>query len=256
MPPGSLNVNVQASAHGIWCWGGWFVLSTHPNHWKKFKTLKFGGVGGWSCPGFEYFVHLRYFNYLDTICICLSCGTQQYLSFGTVEERTHFMSPQAGHLWLGKPKLCNTNLAFLKLQLQCFDPWLQKILTKSVGSQGAREVRELCFQLFLCDFFWQQLQQLKRDILSTIVTMRLLIYRIVWSYEAPLCFMFPCFQLLACLQGISYINVPLTQGSGAASPKTTDVQVRRREGQEIMLHADPWTFVKVPSWSTPRSNTK
>ena len=44
-------------------------------------------------------------------------------------------------------------------------------------------------------FCRQQLQQLKRDILSTIVTMRLLIYRIVWSYEAPLCFMFPCFHV-------------------------------------------------------------
>ena len=59
MPPRSPNFNVQASAHDNWCWGVWFVLSTHPNPWKKFKTLKFGGVGGRSCPGFEYFVHLR-----------------------------------------------------------------------------------------------------------------------------------------------------------------------------------------------------
>ena len=201
MPPGSLNVNVQASAHGIWCWGGWFVLSTHPNHWKKFKTLKFGGVGGWSCPGFEYFVHLRYFNYLDTICICLSCGTQQYLSFGTVEERTHFMSPQAGHLWLGKPKLCNTNLAFLKLQLQCFDPWLQKILTKSVGSQGAREVRELCFQLFLCDFFLAATAATKKRhpvYHSDHALINIQNCLKLWSSSLFHVSMFPCFQLLAC----------------------------------------------------------
>ena len=34
--------------------GGWFVLSTHPNPWKKFRTVKFGGVGGWSCPGYGH----------------------------------------------------------------------------------------------------------------------------------------------------------------------------------------------------------
>ena len=142
MPPLSPNVNVQASAHGIWCWGGWFVLSTNPNHSKKFKTLKFGGVGGWSCPGL---------NILSIYGI--SNIRTRFVSVCLVELNStcHLALWKRGRtLWVRRLGICDSenqsfatrNLAFLKLQLQCFDPWLQKILTKSVGSQGAREVRE------------------------------------------------------------------------------------------------------------------
>ena len=128
-------------------------------------------------------------------------------------------------LWVRRLGICDwenqsfatRNLAFLKLQLQCFDPWLQKILTKSVGSQGAREVREnrteafravcskalleLCFQLFLCVFFLAATTATKKRhpvYHSDHVLINIQNCLKLWSSSLFHVSMFPCFQVLAC----------------------------------------------------------
>ena len=193
--------------------GGWFVLSTNPNHSKKFKTLKFGGVGGWSCPGLNILSIYGISNiWTRFVSVCLV----------ELNSTCHLALWKRGRtLWVRRLGICDSenqsfatrNLAFLKLQLQCFDPWLQKILTKSVGSQGAREVRgeqnrgiqwavcssktvfDLCFQLFLCDFLAATAATKKRHPVyhSDHVLINIQNCLKLWSSSLFHVSMFPCF---------------------------------------------------------------
>lgn len=72
--------------------------------------------------------------------------------------------------------------------------------------------------------------------------------------------MFPCFHVSRFWH--ARLRISYTYRKTYLWPKEVVLLAQRLQmcrcagGQEIMLHADPWTFVKVHSWSTPRSDTK